>query len=82
MAREYNNSTHALNIAQETERAVAVKVNIDFCDLEFDKSQLVWIPKSLLVEGRAPGWILNKKLNEVIEAARSLNKGAVVARFV
>jgi len=70
-AKEHANSYHKIiNQVRETEKAIAVKVVLEFCDVEKIYSKLIWIPKSLLKDNTVPGWFVNKKLNELLEEYR------------
>lgn len=82
MVREYQQAFHSIKMVRETEKAVAVEVIVDFCDIERDTTQLVWLPKSQLVNGQAPGWLLNAKIDEVTEQASGRNRGSVFARYL
>ncbi len=56
-------------VVRETERAIAVKAYTSwYCHVREDqqeRSELVWIPKSMIVDGTAPKWFLKKKLDEL-----------------
>ena len=78
---EYDAAFHDIKIEKETEKAVVLLVTVDFCDIERDQSTLVWLPKSVLKNGQALGWILTKKLAEVEASAKSAKLGSVAASF-
>ena len=81
LVREYDAAFHKIKVTQETEKAVAVNVLVDFCDRETAANLLAWLPKSQLVNGQAPGWLLSNKLIEIEKAARLQNSGSVIANF-
>jgi len=67
-ATEWADSYHRiLEVARETEKAVAVKANFDAYNLERDFQHLVWIPKSLLHGLAVPGWFIIKKVRQITE---------------
>jgi len=56
-----------LEIAKETEKAIAVNAHFDAYNIERDITRLVWIPKSLMKAGCVPGWFIAKKISEIEE---------------
>ncbi len=80
--REYNDSYHDIRVVRESDKAVALEVSVDFCDFEKSRVKLAWIPKSVLQNAQAPGWILDAKLSELTSEASSAGRGSVVARYV
>ncbi|MCW5323634.1 hypothetical protein D5039_21535 [Verminephrobacter aporrectodeae subsp. tuberculatae] len=79
--REYDQAFHPINVVRETDNAVAIKIIVEYCDFERNKTVIAWIPKSFLRDGAAPGWMLTKKLNEAGAEARSANKGSINVSF-
>lgn len=79
LAKDYANSYHKVNVIKETDKAVGVPVHVDYADAEKSVQDLVWVPKSALRDGHAPGWLLNKRLDEITEKHRGLKRGSVVA---
>jgi hypothetical protein len=80
-ARAYANAFHAITVVFETEKAVGVNVVIEFVNAGHSKIVTVWVPKSTLKDGMAPGWLLDSKLNEARLAAKTSRTGDVLARF-
>lgn len=54
------------NIVKETEKAIAIEINLESKDGEYTKTETVWFPKSLVKNGKAVYWFYNKKINEVM----------------
>lgn len=53
----------------ETEKAVKLKIGIDYYTLEKEKDYFVWVPKSQLSKDGRPGqWITNEKAESVTES--------------
>jgi len=70
-AKNHSESLHAITkIVRETERALAVEVILEFCDVEKMADKMIWIPKSLVKDNSVPGWFVIKKLNELLEEYR------------
>ncbi|MCJ8153192.1 hypothetical protein MKJ01_05380 [Chryseobacterium sp. SSA4.19] len=58
-----------LNIVRETEKAVAIEVYTSngytsTSHKYYGQKNLMWFPKSVLVNGCAPSWMVNKKMEE------------------
>lgn len=66
-AADFKSGYHEIEIERETEKAVAVKVCFDAYNVERDVVRLAWIPKSLLRDGKAPGWVLLDRANKIEE---------------
>ena len=49
---------------KETEKAVLVKMAIDYYLVERTAEKMVWIPKSQMHDGKLTGWIADAKLAE------------------
>jgi len=79
--RAYEKAYHEIKVSRETEKAVAVEVRIDFCDFETVKTELAWLPKSQLVDGQAPGWILDKKIGELYLKYKGTTRSSVIVGF-
>lgn len=67
---EFKDGLHSFAAARETERAVAVQVEIDYIDVERDGRSLVWFPKSQVTNGCLPGWLINAKKRELMDTLR------------
>lgn len=56
------------NIAKETEKAVALNASISFYEhaSERDRKERlqIWVPKSMIKDGKIPKWFLDEKLRE------------------
>lgn len=68
---ESNSSFYDLPAANwESDKAVGVKVKAfeESTDCEF--KEMLFFPKSVLKDGRAPGWIIQKKLDEAVTKLR------------
>lgn len=61
----WRNSFHQVAIARETEKAVAVEADVEIANLEKSTRRTLWIPKSVMKDGGVPGWILDKKVQEM-----------------
>lgn len=57
----------ASKITKETEKAVMIDVPVEIPNIEKTVSRGLWIPKSMLREGHAPEWFLQKKMDEISE---------------
>lgn len=61
--------TVALTIVKETEKAVGFQVLVSDTNCAiggcFVPERTLWAPKSLLVDGQAPLWLVRKKINEL-----------------
>ncbi|NIP26660.1 MAG: hypothetical protein GWN94_19815 [Phycisphaerae bacterium] len=69
--RQWSNDYHSIiEFAKETEKAVAVKIWLDFCDVEKTIEKLLWVPKSIIRDNAVPGWFLLKKFNEILDEYR------------
>lgn len=77
--KAFKNEFHAIQVARESEKAVAITVRIDLCDIERDITRLVWLPKSQLKDGAAPGWLLLAKRAELRDELR--NAGSAIIEF-
>ena len=70
-AKVHSESLHAITkTVRETEKALAVEVTLEFCDVEKIADKMIWIPKSLVKNNSVPGWFVSKKLNELLEEYR------------
>lgn len=70
-AKVHSESLHAITKkVRETEKALAVEVILEFCDVEKIVDKMIWIPKSLVKDNSVPGWFVIKKLNELLEEYR------------
>jgi len=70
-AKQFANEYHKiLGIEKETEKAIAVKLVLDFCDVEKTQNKLLWIPKSLIKDGAVQGWYVTKKMQEILDEYR------------
>ena len=66
--KKWANDFHkVIEIAKETEKAIAVKAYFDAYNIERDITRLIWIPKSLMKDGCVPGWFIAKKITELEE---------------
>jgi hypothetical protein len=65
-ARAWDEAYHALTVVRETEKAVAIAVEIDLVNMERTVSRLAWFPKSVLRDGAAPGWMIRNKINDLM----------------
>ena len=62
-----NASYVLLNIVKETEKAVAIEVYTahgftSSSPKMYGRKNLVWFPKSMLVDSRVPSWLYNQKM--------------------
>jgi hypothetical protein len=64
--REFREGYHALPTpARETERALGFRVGVAVAS-SLATTRMIWIPRSVLRDGMAPGWILIAKAREII----------------
>lgn len=64
--REFREGYHALPTpARETERALGFRVGVAVAS-SLATTRMIWIPRSVLRDGMAPGWILIAKVSEII----------------
>lgn len=64
----FRNGYHTLeNLVRETEKAAAISISFETVHTEKIIRRLLWLPKSLLKDARAPGWFLLKKVDEIAE---------------
>lgn len=74
--KAFRDSYHDLGkIARETEKAIAIGVTIFEEHTDQSINRQAWFPKSLLRYGKAPGWFIEKKANELIDDNRMQNGG-------
>lgn len=81
----FKNSYHSVTFCQETEKACKTHGYGYRCldmhdDLDVDFCEAVWIPKSQIVDGKVPGWLILAKardLRAMNPAIRALNIGGV-----
>jgi len=62
--RDWKSDFHEITTIRETEKAVAVQVAFDCDRIDTTMTRTAWIPKSVLRDGKAPGWILEAKARE------------------
>lgn len=64
------NDTVSLQVARETEKAVAVEVRVEIVDQK-DQTRLAWFPKSMIDGGDGvaiiPGWMFSERMAEIRE---------------
>jgi hypothetical protein len=78
-ASAFKNGYHELaRIDEETEKAVGIKVTFDLCDVEKDAARTLWFPKSMMKDGKFPGWMICKKFYEAGDELRARNLGSVL----
>lgn len=68
LEKERKNSWVTLDKEVETEKAFGARFWIDFCDLEKDRKEVVWFPKSQANPANGnqfKGWLVDKKIEEV-----------------
>lgn len=68
--KEWRNSYHTLIKGKETEKAFGAIVELDFYDLEQDKKEIVWFPKSQANPenpNQFKGWLIDAKTDELRE---------------
>jgi len=61
---------------KETEKAVQVKMAIEFCNSERVAEYMVWIPKSQIRDSKLTKWIANAKVEE------KTNRSDVLVDFI
>jgi len=67
-SKEWSNSYHRIiKVEKETDKALAVKINLDSYNIERDFKRLLWIPKSLVKDLTVPGWFIIRKVRELID---------------
>lgn len=53
-------------VLRETEKAVAVRVPVELCNLEVDREETMWLPKSQIRNGNEiPAWLISRKVEEM-----------------
>lgn len=63
---EFKNSRHGVVIERETEKAIACKAVFSVSSNDdFGGERLVWFPKSQVVDGSVPGWLLFAKASDL-----------------
>lgn len=65
--RTWDNEYHAFTMARESEKAVAISGVARDGSYTQEIDFLIWVPKSVLRDGKVPGWIIWKKLAEAGE---------------
>lgn len=83
--RAYDQAFHDIKVVQETEAAVAVRVIVDFCDIERDGFDLIWFPKLMLKDGKAPGWLICQKIEaiqQMVEKTAASRYGSIYVRML
>jgi hypothetical protein len=64
-ARDWRNSNHPIRIDVETEKAIGTKITFWSGDGEQAVERTLWFPKSMMTEAGVPGWMIEKKIEEV-----------------
>lgn len=54
-----------LVVVKETDKAVCIRINVDFCDIEKDKSLDLWFPKSWTLNRSTINRKAEEKINEI-----------------
>lgn len=67
-ARDFKNGFHEYGFVKETEKAVGLEVVGEIPNLETSFKRIIWIPKSVMRDGKVPGWIIEKKIAEMKDA--------------
>ena len=49
----------------ESEKAIGIDISVDWYDIEKTQRARIFIPKSQLKDGKAPWWLVKKKLQEM-----------------
>lgn len=68
--KEWKNSYHTLIKGKETEKAFGAVAMLDFYDLEQDKKEIVWFPKSQANPenpNQFKGWLIDAKSDDLRE---------------
>ena len=68
-------------IVSETEKAVKLKIEVEFCDIEIEKTLNFFCPKSLIKNGKVANWFFFKKIEEIAQEVRNMNRGSFLMSF-
>ena len=63
----WRNAFHAVPVARETEKAFAFEAHFTSGDGEQEVTRLLWFPKSVCQGFEVPGWMIEKKVAEVMD---------------
>lgn len=69
--RTWQNAYHAVRIDKETERGAATEVSFHSGDDEQTIRRMVWFPKSLMRDGKLPGWKIEQAVDEMTDSVRA-----------
>ena len=64
----WRNAFHAVPVARETEKAFAFEAHFTSGDGEQEVTRLLWFPKSVCQGFEVPGWMIEKKVAEVMDS--------------
>jgi len=68
--KAFQDGYHCLEIERETDKAVAVKAFCEECVSDQVITRLAWFPKSVMREGKIPGWLIDRKREEIYESVK------------
>lgn len=65
----------------ETDKAIKLKIEVEFCDAETSGSLNFFCPKSLVKNGKLANWFFTKKIEELADELREKNRGSFLLIF-
>jgi len=75
-AMEFRNEYHSIGeIARESDKVVAVEARIDEECTDQSITRLIWLPKSQIKDGQVQGWLLQTKVEDLLNQVRMSNGG-------